>query len=208
MSGVTLRDTSHTWNVRNVVGVTLLSHVVGVTLLSHIPPQPPHSISSTRTTPWIIQGVVREKYSGSSRVLLSKRMARTSLSQSSLGTQEIPAGLPTPTIDKVSFCFEIVVQPTCFLRKLLLTTFVSRPAYLSSLKTLPITLPSTTTPWIIPGVVPEKYFGSSKVLSPPREWPGPAYRKAPWALRRYRRGYPTPTIDKVSLCFVNPTYLL
>ena len=105
MSGVTLRDTSHTWNVRNVVGVTLLSH---------IPPQPPHTISSTtRTTPWIIQGVVREKYSG-----------------------------------------------------------------------------------------------SSKVLSPPREWPGPAYRKASWALRRFRRGYPTPTIDKVSFCFVNPTYLL
>ena len=102
MSGVTIRDTSHTWNVRNVVGVTLLSH---------IPPQPPHSISSTRTTPWIIQGVVREKYSGSSRVLLSKRMARTSLSQSSLGTQEIPAGLPTPTIDKVSFCF-VNCRPT------------------------------------------------------------------------------------------------
>ena len=117
LSGVTIRDTSHTWNVRNVVGVTLLSHVVGVTLLSHIPPQPPHSISSTRTTPWIIQGVVREKYSGSSRVLLSKRMARTSLSQSSLGTQEIPAGLPTPTIDKVSFCFV-----NC------------RPTYLSSMK--------------------------------------------------------------------------
>ena len=102
MSGVTIRDTSHTWNVRNVVGVTLLSHI-----------PPPHTISSTRTTPWIIQGVV-----------------------------------------------------------------------------------------------PEKYFGSSKVLSPPREWPGPAYRKAPWALRRYRWGYPTPTIDKVSFCFVNPTYLL
>ena len=125
-----------------------------------------------------------------------------------LVTQEIRRGYPTPTIDKVSFCFEIVVQPTCFLLKLLLTTFVSRPAYLSSLKTLPITLPSTTTPWIIQGVVPEKYFGSSKVLSPPREWPGPAYRKAPWALRRYWRGYPTPTIDKVSFCFVNPTYLL
>jgi len=80
------------------------------------------------------------------------------------------------------------------------TSDVVGHAFVTLLSSYLLTTTPSTTPWIIQGVVPEKYFGSSKVLSPPRDLDQRRHRRWP---------YSTPISIRLVFLFVNcrPTYL-